>query len=205
MYDNVIVVDYDGVCAYWEHGFDMSMIANGYKPITSGHYNIEDKYGITKEKADALILSFNESAALRKLAPFKDAIKYIRKLHEEHGYVFHCISAIPDMRSMYDARMENSQNLFGKTAFERLTLCGSSKNKKELLAEYAGTGCFWVEDLPENAMYGVDHGMRALLLNHHYNKDFVCPENKMFRVQNWKEIYSHVIGENDSMWFPGKT
>jgi len=192
MYDNVIVVDYDGVCAYWEHGFHMWMVSNGYKQTNTGSYSIEDKYGIAKEKAYDLILSFNESAALRKLAPYKDAIKYIRKLHEDHGYVFHCISAIPNTHDMYEARMENIHNLFGKTAFERLTLCGPSTNKQELLAEYEGTECFWIEDLPKNSEYGVAYGMRALLLDHHYNRDYVCKEPGMFRVQNWKEIYSHI-------------
>jgi len=189
-YDNVIVTDFDGCVAYWEHGFHMWMVSNGYKQTSKGSYNIEDKYGITKEKADDLILSFNESAALRKLAPFKDAIKYIRKLHEDHGYVFHCISAIPNTHDMYEARMENIHNLFGKTAFERLTLCGPSINKQELLAEYEGTECFWIEDLHKNLKYGVDLGMRGILIDHHYNKHEEAFAYK--RVSNWKEIYSHI-------------
>lgn len=194
-YDNVIVTDFDGCVAFWEHGFHMWMVSNGYKQTNNGLYNIEDKYGISKEKADDLMLSFNESASLRKLAPYKDAIKYIRKLHEDHGYVFHCISAIPNTPDMFEARMENIHNLFGKTAFERLTLCGDSANKQELLKEYKDTGCCWIEDLPKNAEYGAVLGMRALLLDHHYNKDYVCKEPEMFRVQNWKEIYWHIIGE----------
>jgi 5'(3')-deoxyribonucleotidase len=195
MYDNVIVVDYDGVCAYWEHGFHMWMVANGYKQTNMGSYEIDIKYGISKEKAENLVQAFNESAALKTLAPYKDAIKYIRKLHEEHGYVFHCITAIPNMREMYEARLENIYNLFGKTPFERLTLCGNSANKKELLAEYDGTECWWIEDVPKNAEYGIDYGMRILLLDHHYNRDYICPTPKMFRVKNWKEIYLHIIGE----------
>lgn len=194
MYDNVIVVDYDGCCAYWEHGFHMWMVSNGYKTKKNGFYDIEDKYGITQERANLLVLAFNESAALKRLAPYKDAIKYIRKLHEDHGYVFHCISAIPDTNDMYEARMENIHNLFGKTAFERLTLCGPSTNKKELLSEYKDTGCFWVEDVPKNAEYGIEYGMRTLLVDHHYNKNYICPP-EMIRVFNWKEIYSHIVGE----------
>lgn len=195
MYDNVIVTDYDGVCAYWEHGFHMWMVSNGYKQKNTGFYNIEDKYDLKKEKADMLVQAFNESAALKKLPPIKDAIKYIRKLHEDHGYVFHCITAIPNTREMYEARLENIENLFGKTAFERLTLCGSSKNKKELLKEYEGTDCFWLEDVPENLEYGVEHGMRGILMDHHYNRDYMCEAPKNFRVHSWKEIYSHIIGE----------
>lgn len=191
-YDNVIVTDYDGVCAYWEHGFHMWMVSKGYHETTNGSYNIEDKYGLTKEEADALVDAFNESAAMRRLPPIRDAIKYIRKLHEEHGYVFHCISAIPDTRDMYEARMENIENLFGKTAFERLTLCGHSSNKQELLKEYEGTGCFWIEDLMKNALMGLELGMQPLLMDHHYNKN--DHHSGVSRVYNWRQIYDLITG-----------
>lgn len=194
MYDNVIVTDFDGVCAYWEHGFHMWMVDKGYKEQNRGLYEIEDKYGISVEKAVMLVNSFNESAALKRLPPIKDSIKYIRKLHEEHGFVFHCISAIPNTQDMYDARMENIHNLFGKTAFERLTLCGSSRNKKELLKEYDDTGCFWIEDVGENLDYGIEYGMRGLLMDRPYNKDYVTDAPRSYRVNDWKEIYSHIIG-----------
>ena len=192
-YDNVIVTDADGVLMYWEHGFHMWMVSKGYKSTQTGFYSIEDKYGITKEEGDRLADAFNESAALRRLPPVKDAIKYIRKLHEDHGYVFHCISAIPNTRDMYEARMENIENLFGKTAFERLTLCGHSSNKKELLKEYEGTGCFWIEDLHKNLRYGVDLGMRGILMDRHYNQfDEDFPH---VRVETWKEIYEEITGK----------
>lgn len=200
VYGNVIVTDYDGVCAYWEHGFHMWMIANGYKITQMGFYDIEEMYGISTEKANMLTQAFNESAALKRLPPVKDSIKYIRKLHEEHGYVFHCISAIPNTQDMYEARMENIQNLFGKTAFERLVLCGSSRNKKELLKEYKDTNCFWLEDLTKNAEYGLEYNMRCILMNHHYNEnDIVDP--RIRRVDNWKQIYSLIEGSENHNWY----
>jgi 5'(3')-deoxyribonucleotidase len=193
MYDNVIVTDADGCFLFWEHGFDMQMVAKGYTAIKSGFYNVEDKYGISKEEADNLVDAFNESAAMRRLPPVKDAIKYIRKLHEEHGYVFHCITAIPNTRDMYEARLENIENLFGKTAFERVTLCGHSANKKELLKEYEGTECYWIEDLMKNAILGLKCGMRPLLMDRHYNTNQEHEDIK--RVHNWKEIYQIITGE----------
>jgi hypothetical protein len=191
-YDNVIVTDADGCTMYWEHGFHMSMVSKGYRETKNGFYNIEDKYGISKEEGDALADAFNESAAMRRLPPFKDAIKYIRKLHEDHGYVFHCLSAIPNTRDMYDSRMENIENLFGKTAFERLTLCGHSSNKQEILKEYEGTGCYWIEDLHANLRYGVDLGMRGILVDHHYNQH--TEDFPYTRVTNWKQIYELITG-----------
>jgi 5'(3')-deoxyribonucleotidase len=200
IYDNIIVTDADGVLMYWEHGFHMWMLANGYKVLKTGFYDIEDMYGISSEKANMLTQAFNESAALKRLPPVKDSIKYVRKLHEEHGYVFHCISAIPNTQDMYEARMENIQNLFGKTAFERLVLCGSSTNKKELLKEYKDTDCFWIEDLTKNAEYGLEYNMRCILVNRHYNEnDIVNP--RIRRVDNWKEIYSLIEGSENHNWY----
>jgi uncharacterized HAD superfamily protein len=193
LFDNVIVTDYDGVCAYWEHGFHMWMLENGHVLKTTGTYDIHKMYDVSENAACMLIESFNESAALSRLPPVKDAIKYIRKLHEEHGYVFHCISAIPDTRDMYTARIKNIQNLFGKTAFEKLTLCGSSANKKEHLEPYRDSGCFWIEDLAENSLVGHDLGLNCILMDRHYNKDFNHPAIK--RVYNWKEIYGIITGE----------
>ena len=195
-YENVIVTDVDGVLLLWEHGFHMWMVSNGYKSTVNGFYNIEDKYGIDKGKADFLAQSFNESAAMKRLPPMKDAIKYVRKLHEEHGFVFHCITAIPNTRDMYEARLENLENLFGKTAIERLILCGSSKNKPHFLEEYRDTECLWVEDLSANVKHGVDIGMKGILINHHYNKNDVNNFEHV-RVNKWKEIYQIVTGEGD--------
>lgn len=200
LYGNVIVTDYDGCCAYWEHGFHMWMIANGYKILKTGFYDIEDMYGVTAKEAGMLIQAFNESAALKRLAPFKDSIKYIRKLHEEHGYVFHCISAIPNTQDMYDARMENIHNLFGKTAFEKLILCGSSTNKKKLLQEYKDMDCFWIEDVTKNAEYGLESNMRCILVNHHYNEQDVI-DTRIKRVDNWKQIYSLIDGSSNHNWY----
>lgn len=68
------------------------------------------------------------------------------------------------------------------------------KNKKSLLKEYEGTGCFWIEDLPENLEYGIEYGMQGLLVDRHYNKDYMCTAPQSYRVNDWKEIYSCIVG-----------
>lgn len=199
-YDNVIVSDVDGCLLLWEHGFHMWMEDNGYADRKFGVYEIHDMYDISVKEADNLVNAFNESAALSRLPPLKDAIKYVRKLHEEHGYVFHCISAIPNTRDMYEARLINLQNVFGKTVIERLTLCGSSTNKKDLLKRYKGTECHWIEDLSINASYGLEYGLKCILVNRHYNINDKI-DSKIIRVDNWKEIYSLIEGERVHEWY----
>lgn len=194
-YDNVIVTDIDGVCLYWKHGFDMWMISGGFQRVkpSPNSYNMEDEYGITKEKAAILVEEFNESVALKNLPPIKDSIKYIRKLHEEHGYVFHGLTAIRNTQAMYEVRRQNIHNLFGKTAFERITLCDKAENKERQLSEYEGSECFWIEDRPDICEYGLKYGLNCLLFDRPYNRDFRHGQIK--RVFNWKEIYEKVTGE----------
>jgi len=194
MFDNVILVDYDGVCGYWEHSFDMWMRFNGHEKKEQ-EYDIHLSYNIPEETADLLVKMFNESAYIEKLPPFKDAIKYIKKLHEEHGYVFHCISAVPNDPHIFGLRSRNIENLFGKTAFERVILTGTSENKKQYLEFYKDSGCYWIEDVPKNAEYGLLYGLEPILVEQHYNKNYDNPY-MLKKVKNWKEIYDIITGES---------
>ena len=192
-YENVIVTDLDGCVLYYEHAFHMWMVGKGYKNAVLGTYYMNEKYGISKDEAEHLVRVFNESSMLRRLPPIKDAIKYIKKLHEEHGYVFHAITAVPNTPAVLDARLTNLDNLFGNTVFERVGLSEHSLHKPEYLAEYEGTECYWIEDVPRNALMGLDFGLKPILMDRHYNRDFSHDQVK--RVQNWKEIYQIVTGE----------
>jgi 5'(3')-deoxyribonucleotidase len=192
-YDNVILTDIDGCVLYYEHSFHMWMVGKGYKDAKPGTYYIHEKYGISQDESEHLVRTFNESVNLKHLPPVKDAIKYIRKLHEEHGYVFHAITALPNTRPVYEARLENLDNLFGKTVFERLVLSGRSADKPKYLKEYQGTGCYWIEDVPRNSIMGLEFDLKPLLMDRHYNRHI--NHNKVKRVQNWKEIYQEITGD----------
>ena len=87
---NVILTDCDGVLVDWEAKFTEWMVRQGYGVINDKAYNVgerfgKNRYGLSKEVSRELIKYFNESAAIETLRPFRDAIKYVRKLHEEHG------------------------------------------------------------------------------------------------------------------------
>jgi hypothetical protein len=192
-YDNVIVTDIDGCVLYYEHSFHMWMIGKGFRKVNSNHYSIAKRYNISETDAENFVRSFNESAMLYRLPPIKDAIKYIRKLHEGHGFVFHAITAVPNEIHVHEARSKNLDNLFGGTVFERIILCDHSAEKPKYLKEYEGTECYWVEDLPQNAEMGLEFGLQPLLMDRSYNKRFSHPSIK--RVNNWKEIYEIVTGQ----------
>jgi len=190
--DKVILTDCDGVLLDWEYAFDTWMHRHGYTIKESGHYAVTIKYSITNQESKKLIMMFNESAWIRRLGPLRDAIKYVRKLHEEHGYVFHCISSLTDDEYSQHLRTKNIQELFGESAFARYVYldCGADKDKH--LKEYKDSNCWWLEDKAENAIVGDSLGLNAIIMGHNHNADYT---GNIPRVQDWREVYRLITGE----------
>ena len=186
----IILTDCDGVLLSWQHSFEWWMKRKGYKPQKVSYY-ISETYGISQEKAYDLTKQFCESAACGYLPPMRDAIKYVKKLHEEHGAVFHCITSIGTDPYSVLLREKNLKRVFGKTAFERIVCLPCGGNKKETLERYRDSDFVWVEDKLENANLGAKMGLRTFLINHPYNEIGVLHDN-VIRVNNWKEIYDHI-------------
>ena len=150
MKDKVILVDCDGVLLDWVYAFNQWMSRHGYTLQQEDVYCIGQRYGIEKPEAKKLVRMFNESAVIRKLPPLRDAIKYVKKLHEEHGYIFHAITSLSNDQYAQHLRTKNLIELFGPTVFEKYTYLDTGADKDEVLEEYRNTGCFWIEDKKEN-------------------------------------------------------
>jgi len=193
MNEKVILVDADGVLLDWLYSFDNWMARHGYKIVSPDLYKVADRFGLPRSEGKKMARMFNESSWIRKLPPHRDAIKYVRRLHEEHGYVFHVISSLSDDEYSQHLRTKNLIELFGKTVFERYTYLDTGADKNEALAFYADSGCYWIEDKPENADVGVDMGLVSILMAHDHNKDFEVYDS-VPRVRNWKEIYEIIVG-----------
>ena len=191
--EKVILTDCDGVLLDWEYKFHSWMSDRGYVlgPRQNETYDIAEKYGIEKKLSKQLVRAFNESASVGKLPPLRDAIKYVKKLHEEHGYVFHCITSMSLSKDAYYLRLQNLEDVFGKTVFERLVCLDTGADKDEALLPYKNSDCWWFEDKPENADLGVEYGLNTLLVAQAHNSDYNGPAK---RVQSWKDIYEEVTG-----------
>jgi len=192
--DKTILVDCDGVLCDWEYAFDVWMRHHGNSIKVKGEYLMSTKYGIDKEESTRLIRHFNESAAIGFLPPLRDAIHYVKKLHEEHGYVFHCITSLSNDPNAQKLRTLNLERLFGPTVFERFVYLDTGADKDKELDEYKNSECYWVEDKPENAIVGATRGLRSILVNHHHNLDEEVDSLGVVRVDCWKEIYNKVVG-----------
>lgn len=188
MQDKVILTDCDGVILDWEYHFNQWMLKRNYIVHDEAAYDIGKRFNIPPNLKKLYVRAFNESAWVGKMSPLRDAVKYVKKLHEEHGYVFHAITSLSDDIYAQELRTQNLKNLFGETAFEKFVYCDTGADKDDVLAPYEGSGCYWVEDKPENANLGVSLGLKSILVAHAHNADY--QRYGVERVQNWKEIYS---------------
>jgi beta-phosphoglucomutase-like phosphatase (HAD superfamily) len=187
--DKVILVDCDGVLLDWGYAFQQWMKRHGYVVKSPDVYDVGIMYGLERNEKQRLCRMFNESATVRKIPPLRDAIKYVRKLHEDHGYIFHAITSLSNDEYAQHLRTKNLQELFGPTVFEKYVYLDTGADKDEKLEFYRDTGCLWVEDKVENAVAGAKVGLESVVMSHGYNQDSEFP-----LMRNWKDIYDYVLG-----------
>lgn len=190
--EKVILTDVDGVLLDWLYAFTQWMERHGYEQTNNGaaEYDIGKRYGLTYVEKERLVRMFNESAWIRKLPQLRDAIKYVRKLHEEHGYIFRVISSLSLDTYAGHLRTKNLIELFGPTVFESYVYLDTGADKDEALEMYRDSGCWWIEDKPENYTLGESLGLESILVDHPFNQNLTHAR----RVTNWKEIYEIIVG-----------
>ena len=117
-----------------------------------------------------------------------------KRLHEQHGYTFVCITSLSLDENAAKLREMNLQKMFGKTAFSKVICLDTGADKDEALSKYAGSNCYWLEDKPENATAGLRFGLRPILMEHGHNMnaDVTIPQLKIARsLQNCNTTYQN--------------
>jgi hypothetical protein len=192
----LILTDIDGCVLDWEWAFNVWMQEHGFEEVPGSklNYDMSVRYGIPREQVVKLIRIFNESAAIGFLPAQRDAMFYVKRLHEEHGFRFHAITSLSLDPNAQKLREMNLHKLFGKTAFERIVCLDTGAHKDEVLEEYEGTGCYWIEDKWENAEAGYKAGLNCLVLEHGHNMHEYHPDIKI--LKNWREIFEHITGQS---------
>jgi FMN phosphatase YigB (HAD superfamily) len=196
--DKVILTDCDGVLLNWAYAFKTWMFSKGYKvkyPEMRDVYGVQALYDLEEKQETSLIQEFNSSAAMGFLPPQRDAIHYVRKLHEDEGYVFHCITSMSADRNAHALRKMNLRKLFGPNVFERFIFLDTMEPKNEVLKQYEGSGYLWVEDHLENACAGRALGLDSVLIGHGYNQETLTNKHGIPRYGKWAGVYNRIIGE----------
>lgn len=191
---NIILVDADGVLLNWEFAFDIWMTEHGHTTQAGNEtkYSIGKRYGIPDEVGKKLIKTFNESAAIGFLPPLRDAMHYVRKLHQEHGFLFRCITSLSMDKNAQKLRRMNLEKLFGSTVFDDIVCLDTGADKDAALEPYSGSGWWWIEDKIQNAEVGAKLGLNPILVEHGHNMDYLGP---IPLVKDWSQIY-RIITEN---------
>lgn len=215
--DKIILVDCDGVLMDWRYKFTRWMeTIKGHRMMNDNmDYDVSIQFDLSRREINPLIQEFNRTdSQIAHVPPHRDAIKYVKKLHEEHGYVFHMITAMHDLvqgdnvryhdsarldelerELARNARIRNTRDLFGETAFEEYHFTEGG-DKTEHLKRYENTECYWIEDKISNAILGEALGLEPILMRHKYNENVnkALPGQKEIKVcSNWEDVYYHIV------------
>ena len=193
----LILTDCDGVLLDWSYRFFQFMEEKGYT-LSDGYQHV---YGIDKvfdevvDKADGrrLVTEFNESAWIGFLPALRDAVKYVKKLNEEHGYIFGVITSLSTNSYATALREENLVRVFGENVFDFIACIETGADKDVELMKFQDSECWWIEDKVENAECGLKFNLNPILMRHTHNQSYIT--SNMRTARNWKQIYNIVTGE----------
>lgn len=186
--NRIILTDVDGVLLDWEAHFSKWMLSKGYTQVDGGDkmYSMVDRYKSTKVKMRELTTEFNNSAWMGTQQPMPGSQTWVKLLHAE-GWTFIPITSQTIDIPAQELRKQRLRTLFGGTVFTNFFILPTGADKDSALAEFHGTGLWWIEDKIENAEAGLNYGLKPILYSHPYNQD--CKNDKILRVNNWEQIH----------------
>lgn len=191
----IILVDADGVLLDWEPAFHQFVLRNKFAitQVDDRKYKMNEKYGVSRSVSNMWVRLFNESCFMSSLSPLRDSVKYVRKLHEEHGFLFHVVTSQSNAYQAQQLRIQCLQKNFGDV-FEGFTILDTGSDKHKGLKKFNATDYWWIEDKLENALVGKEvAGLNPILVRHsHTDMDAV---GDIPCYWSWKEIYNHIVGE----------
>jgi beta-phosphoglucomutase-like phosphatase (HAD superfamily) len=202
--DRIILTDVDGVLLEWEHHFTKWMLQKSYfdeqgnryyphklLPNKQNEYEMANRFGVSKKEIRALIREFNRSAWMGTQRPMEESQTWVKLLAAE-GWTFIPITSQTSDIPAQELRKRRLGELFGDHVFTNYHILGTGADKDSALAEFHGTGLYWIEDKPHNAVAGLKYGLNPILIDHQYNRDFSHPDVQ--RVSNWKQIHEILSG-----------
>ena len=189
--NRIILTDVDGVLLEWEFHFTKWMVSRGYKLKDNfvSEYDMQKRFEDNTVDIKVKIREFNRSAWMSTQPPMPDSQTWVKLLHAE-GWTFIPITSQTSDIPAQELRKRRLEELFGKNVFQNYFIFDTGSGKDSALAEFHGTGLWWVEDKWTNALAGLKFGLKPLFINHAYNQEYSHPD--ITRVNNWQEIHKIV-------------
>ena len=208
--NRIILTDVDGVLLEWEHHFTEWMLQRSYfeNEVGEGYvgkkvypyklldnkedtYEMAERFGLTKTEVRKEIREFNKSAWMGNQPPILESQTWVKLLAAE-GWTFIPITSQTSDIPAQLLRKKRLGELFGDHIFTNYHILDTGADKDSALAEFHNTGLYWVEDKPKNALAGLNYGLKPILIDQPYNRDFNHPD--IIRVNNWQDIHKLVSG-----------
>ncbi len=200
--NRIILTDVDGVLLEWENHFTEWMLQRSYYndsneriypykllPNKENTYEMADRFGLTIPQIRKEIREFNKSAWMGTQVPMPQSQSWVKLLAAEGWTLIPITSQTSDIPAQL-LRKKRLGELFGDHVFQNYHILDTGADKDSVLAEFHGTGLYWVEDKPKNALAGLNFGLKVILIDHPYNRDFNHPE--VTRVNNWQDIHKMI-------------
>ena len=204
--NRIILTDVDGVLLERENHFTDWMLQRSYYrdeksdekiypykllPNKENTYEMAERFGLTTKQIRAEIREFNKSAWMGTQHPMLESQTWVKLLAAE-GWTFIPITSQTSDIPAQQLRKKRLGELFGDHIFTNYHILETGADKDHALSEFHGTGLYWVEDKPRNALAGLKYGLKPILIDHPYNRDLNHPE--VIRVNNWKQIHEVING-----------
>ncbi len=200
--NRIILTDVDGVLLEWENHFTEWMLQRSYYndsneriypykllPNKENTYEMAERFGLTIPQIRKEIREFNKSAWMGTQVPMPQSQSWVKLLAAEGWTLIPITSQTSDIPAQL-LRKKRLGELFGDHVFQNYHILDTGADKDSVLAEFHGTGLYWVEDKPKNALAGLNFGLKVILIDHPYNRDFNHPE--VTRVNNWEDIHKMI-------------
>ena len=200
--NRIILTDVDGVLLEWENHFTEWMLQRSYYndsneriypykllPNKENTYEMAERFGLTIPQIRKEIREFNKSAWMGTQVPMPQSQSWVKLLAAECWTLIPITSQTSDIPAQL-LRKKRLGELFGDHVFQNYHILDTGADKDSVLAEFHGTGLYWVEDKPKNALAGLNFGLKVILIDHPYNRDFNHPE--VTRVNNWQDIHKMI-------------
>jgi len=190
--NRIILTDVDGVLLEWENHFTKWMISRGYKLKDNfvSEYNMQKRFEDHNLNIKTEIREFNKSAWMGTQPPMPESQTWVKLLAAE-GWTFIPITSQTSDIPAQLLRKKRLGELFGDHIFTNYHILDTGADKDSALAIFKNTGLYWVEDKPKNALAGLKFGLKPIIIDHPYNRDFNHPD--IIRVNNWKDVHEILV------------